>query len=96
MFHIVEINTENRAKVWFAFDTEDFIRKVSLDHGCEPELKTCLNAVSSNHEFRIYADDESAAEELDRDHLYRSKLGFEAYMKLRAQLISMEVIAEDF
>lgn len=151
MIHIVEIDTQHRARVWFAFDEADFIRKVEADrrpdsevtvycqtsarqllaeqgenadypqqlaaqHGwdtplyradfllgqglyrSEPvsELRACLAAVASGHEFRIYADDESAADELDRDPLFKTKEGLDAYRKLRSQLVEMEIIAEDF
>ncbi len=59
-------------------------------------LRASLAAVASVADFRVYTSDEDAAEELDRDPLYKSKEGFEAALKLRAQLVEMEVIAEDF
>lgn len=159
MIHIVEINEQNRAHAWFAFDEADFIRKVRVDHGQRPEtviyekttarqllssspaadatqnrdklpncdalaeqhgwdttlyradhllghgiyqtepvseLRACLAAVASAVEFRIYGDDDTAADELDRDPLYRTKEGLDAYFKLRSQLVEMEVLAEDF
>jgi len=146
MIHIVEINEQNRAHAWFAFDEQDFIRKVRVDHGQQPgivihaqttasqlpaesaaetlatqygwdtplyradyllgrgvyqieavsELRACLAAVASASDFRIYPDDDTAADELDRDPLFKSKQGYEAGRKLRAQLVEMEVIAEDF
>jgi hypothetical protein len=151
MIHIVEIDTQHRARVWFAFDEADFIRKVEIDRKPDPgetvycrtsarqllseaagnaayvqqlaaqhgwdtplyradfllerglyrsepvsELRACLAAVASGHDFRIYADDESASDELDRDPLFKSREGLDAYRKLRSQLVEMEVIAEDF
>jgi hypothetical protein len=151
MIHVVEINEQNNARVWFAFDEADFIRKVQATHeqsleniifeqttsqqlllsnhvskdvaialaaqfGAETTiyradyllahgtyqiepvsaLSASLAAVASAADFRVYTSDEDAAEELDRDPLYKSKQGFEAALKLRAQLVEMEVIAEDF
>lgn len=142
MIHIVEINEQNRAHVWFAFDEADLIRKVQVDHGKLPdmviyrqttarqlgddalakqygedtplyradylldqgtyqtepvsELRACVAAIASAHEFRIYPDDETAADEVDRDPLYRSREGFDACIKFRAQLVEFELIAEDF
>ena len=159
MIHIVEINEQNHAHAWFAFDEEDFIRKVRVVHGQRPEtviydkttarrllssrhaadesqshdkypdcymlaaqhgwdvtlyradhllghgiyqtepiseLRASLAAVASAAEFRIYADDETAADELDRDPLFKTREGYDAYLKLRTQLVEMEVLAEDF
>lgn len=142
MIHIVEINEQNRAHVWFAFDEADLIRKVQVDRSNDPEmivyiqttarqladealarqygedsllyradylleqgtyqtepvseLRACVAAIASAHEFRIYPDDETAADEIDRDPLYRSKEGFDACIKFRAQLVEFELIAEDF
>ncbi|HAF00120.1 MAG TPA: hypothetical protein DCO68_11940 [Methylophilaceae bacterium] len=151
MIHVVEINEQNRARVWFAFDEADFVRKVQANFGETTEniifeqttpqqllhskhasaeiisalvaqfgadtivyradyllghgvyqvesvsaLRASLAAVASVADFRVYTSDEDAAEELDRDPLYKSKEGFEAALKLRAQLVEMEVIAEDF
>jgi hypothetical protein len=142
MIHIVEINEQNRAHVWFAFDEADLIRKVLIKHEIEhdmtvhkqttarqlsderlatqfgwdtpvyradyllghnvyqtepiSELRACVAAIASAHEFRIYPDDETAADEIDRDPLYRTKEGFEACIKFRAQLVEFELIAEDF
>lgn len=151
MIHIVEINEHNHAHAWFAFDEEDFVRKVRADHaqrlakiiyqqttarqlltacgqnkhpqllalatqhgldtalyradyllGAEhyqteaiSELRACLAAVASAHDFRIYTDDSTAADELESDPLFRTKQGFDAGRKLRAQLIEMEVLADD-
>ncbi|MGV3582925.1 MAG: hypothetical protein ACO1N8_11550 [Methylophilus sp.] len=151
MIHVVEINEQNHARVWFAFDEADFVRKVQANFGQASEniiyeqttpqqllhskhtsaeiisalvaqfgagttvyradyllgygiyqvepvsaLRASLAAVASVADFRVYTNDEDAAEELDRDPLYKSKEGFEAALKLRAQLVEMEVIAEDF
>lgn len=142
MIHIVEINEQNRAHVWFAFDEADLIRKVQVDSSNDPEmivytqttarqiadealarqygedtqlyradyllgqgnyqtepvseLRACVAAIAGAHEFRIYPDDETAADEIDRDPLYRTKEGFDACIKFRAQLVEFELIAEDF
>jgi hypothetical protein len=151
MIHIVEIDEQNHARVWFAFDEADFVRKVQANlapaseyiifeqttpqqllhskhasaetvsalvvqfgadttiyradyllgpsvYQVEPvsALRASMAAVASAHDFRVYSSDEDAAEELDRDPLYKSKQGFDAALKLRAQLVEMEVIAEDF
>lgn len=60
------------------------------------ELRACLAAVASADDFRVYPDDDTAADELDRDPFFKTKEGFDAYYKLRSQLVDMEVIAEDF
>lgn len=60
------------------------------------ELRACLAAVASAEDFRVYPDDETAADELDRDPLFKTREGYDAYRKLRSQLVEMEVIAEDF
>lgn len=142
MIHIVEINEQHRAHVWFAFDEADLIRKVQVDRSqdkamvtyarttahqlddaalasqygedtplyradyllgpgtyqTEPisELRACVAAIASTHEFRIYPDDESAADAIDSDPLYRTREGFDAGIKFRAQLVEFELIAEDF
>lgn len=142
MIHIVEINQQNRAHAWFAFDEADFIRKVQVEHGQRPDmviydqttarqiaaealatqfgwdtplyradyllghgnyqtepvsqLRASLAAVASALDFRIYPDDDTAADELDRDPLYKSREGFDAGRKLRTQLVEMEILAEDF
>lgn len=151
MIHVVEIQENNHANVWFAFDEADFVCKVQATYGKEADtmiyqettveqlrsantvsadviqklaakyadktplyradyllgngiyqaepvsaLRASLAAVASNVDFRIYSNDEDALEELDRDPLFRSKEGFDARLKLRSQLVEMEVIAEDF
>lgn len=151
MIHVVEIHENNHANVWFAFDEDDFVRKVQATYGkesgvviyqettveqlrstggvsqeviqalaakytaqtplyradyllgegvyqAEPvsSLRASLAAVASNVDFRIYSNDDDALEELDREPLFRTKEGFDASLKLRSQLVAMEVIAEDF
>lgn len=151
MIHVVEIHENNHANVWFAFDEDDFVRKVQATYGkeagvviyqettveqlrsaggvsqeviqalaakyttqtplyradyllgegvyqAEPvsSLRASLAAVASNVDFRLYTNDEDALEELDREPLFRTKEGFYASLKLRSQLVAMEVIAEDF
>lgn len=151
MIHIVEIHEHHKAHVWFAFNEEDFIRKVEAahaatdtrvifeqttprtlqaeqslpnvlleqlitEHGMDTPLyradyllgegvyqatpvsplAASFAAVATAPDFRIYANDEDAADELDREPLFRTKEGYDAGRKLRAQLVEMEVIAEDF
>lgn len=151
MIHVVEIKENHHANVWFAFDEEDFVRKVLATYGKNADmmiyqkttveqlrsdnsisadiiqelaakhdehtplyradyllgdgiyqaetisaLRASLAAVASNVDFRIYSNDEDALEELDREPLFRTKEGFDARLKLRSQLVEIEVIAEDF
>ncbi|GMU46799.1 MAG: hypothetical protein AMXMBFR26_15810 [Porticoccaceae bacterium] len=44
---------------------------------------------------RVHPDDASALEALHGDPLYRGREGFYAHMALRAQLIALEVLADD-
>ena len=37
MIHVIEINESNQAYVWFAFDQEDFIRKLRIDRKMQPD-----------------------------------------------------------
>ena len=85
----------------FGIDTLIYRADYLLGHGIYQtdvvsELRASLAAVASTNEFRIYPDDETAADELDRDPLYKTREGFEAGRKLREQLVEMEVLAEDF
>ncbi len=98
MIYVVEIPHQGRPHAWFAFDRDDFVRKVRASHGAEPlddfdagvarltqSLKAC----------RIYLDDAAAIMALQREPLLDPKGGFYAHMALREQLIAMEVIEED-
>ena len=72
-----------------------------LGHGiyqAEPvsELRAYLAAVASASDFRIYPDDDTAADEIDRDPLFKTKEGLDAFFKLRSQLVEMEILAENF
>jgi len=108
MIHVIEINEQHHASVWFAFDEQDLIRKMvarqpqpddtPVDENAHPvsELRACVATIAKANDFRIYPDDETAADELDADPLFRTREGFDACLKLRAQLVELEVIAEDF
>ena len=99
MIYIVEIPHQGRPLAWFAFDRDDFVRKVQATHGSgqaaedfdasvavlEGALKAC----------RIYMHDELAIRALQSDPLLDSKESFYAHMALRQQLISMDAMEED-
>jgi len=107
MIHIIEINEQHHASVWFAFDEQDLIRKVlarqtppadavAAEAGLVSELRACIAIIAKAHDFRIYPDDDTAADELDADPFFKTREGFDAGLKLRAQLVELEIIAEDF
>lgn len=109
MIHIIEINEQHHAIAWFAFDEQDLICKVLARQAAqadntpnEPdktlvtELRDCIAIIAKAHDFRIYPDDDTAADELDADPFFKTREGFDAGLKLRAQLVELEVIAEDF
>lgn len=107
MIHIIEINEQHHASVWFAFDEQDLIRKVlarqtppanatATEIGLVSELRSCIAIIAKGHDFRIYPDDDTAADELDADPFFKTREGFDAGLKLRAQLVELEIIAEDF
>ncbi len=98
MIYVVEIPHQGRPRAWFAFDRDDFMRKVEATHGAdasagfdasvavlEQGLKAC----------RIYLHDELAIRALQSDPLLDPKEGFYAHMALREQLIAMEAMEED-
>ena len=148
MIHVIQVNENDQAKAWFAFDEYDLMQKVKLQYAQDPsiviyqeatpntllsenkeiaetladeygwdtkiyradfmfeqgqyqtepvsELRACVAAIASSKDFRIYPDDDTAADALDSDLFFKSREGFNAGLKLREQLVSMEVIAEDF
>ena len=99
MIYVVEFPSQGRPHAWFAFDGDDFVRKVQVTHGSgqasedfdasvavlERGLKAC----------RIYMHDELAIRALQSDPLLDPKGGFYAHMALRQQLISMDAMEED-
>jgi len=99
MIYIVEFPHQGRAHAWFAFNREDFVRKVQVTHGSgqasedfdasvavlEGALKAC----------RIYMHDELAIRALQSDPLLDPQKGFYAHMALRQQLIAMDAMEED-
>ena len=99
MIYVVEIPHQGRPHAWFAFDRDDFVRKVQATHGSgqAPEdfdagvavLERALKAC------RIYLHDELAIRALQSDPLLDPKEGFYAHMALREQLIAMDATEED-
>lgn len=108
MIYIVEFPHQGRAHAWFAFNRDDFVRKVrasrardgldtALNHG-EPldEFEASVAALARDLKAcRVYLDDEDAIEALQRDPLLDPTEAFYAHMALREQLIAMEAMEED-
>lgn len=86
----------------FGWDTPLYRADFLLEHGQYqlgeiPEFKACLAAVVNTcHDWRIYLDDESAADALLIDQLFQGRDGLQAHIALREQLIAMEILADDF
>lgn len=97
MIYVVEFPQQGRPHAWFAFDRDDFVRKVRATHGSEAAdfdagvavLEGALKAC------RIYPHDELAIRALQTEPLLDPKEGFYAHMALREQLIAMEAMEED-
>ena len=99
MIYVVEIPHQGRPPAWFAFDRDDFVRKVQATHGSGQSsedfdasvavLERALKACS------IYMHDELAIRALQSDPLLDPKEGFHAHMALREQLIAMDAMEED-
>lgn len=99
MIYVVEFPHQGRPHAWFAFNRDDFVRKVQATHGSgqasedfdasvavlERDLKAC----------RIYMHDELAIRALQNDPLLDPKEAFYAHMALRQQLIAMDAMEED-
>lgn len=104
MIHIIEINENFKANVWFAYNEQDLIRKIALRQGERPQpatdlaeaLQAAVRVIAQSHDFRIYADDAGAADELDGDPFFRLREGMDAGYKLRRQLIELDILADDF
>lgn len=99
MIYVVEFPHQGRAHAWFAFDRDDFVRKVQATHGPDPTaddfdanvavLERALKAC------RIYLHEESAIRALQGEPLLDPRTGFYAHMALREQLIAMDAMEED-
>jgi len=99
MIYVVEIPHQGRPHAWFAFDRDDFVRKVQATHASasvpadfdagvlalERDLKAC----------RVYLHDELAIRALQTEPLLDPREGFYAHMALREQLIAMDAMEED-
>ncbi len=108
MIYIVEFPRQGRAHAWFAFNRDDFVRKVRATRARDG-LDAALNHAEPLDGFdasvtalardlkacRVYLDDQDAIEALQRDPLLDPKQEFYAHMALREQLIAMEAMDED-
>lgn len=99
MIYIVEIPHQGRPHAWFAFDRDDFVRKVQATHGSEQAPQDFDAGVAvlegALKACRIYLHDELAIRALQSDPLLDPKEGFYAHMALRQQLIAMDAMEED-
>lgn len=99
MIYVVEIPHQGRPRAWFAFDRDDFVRKVRASHGSVQELEDFDASVAvlerAVKACRVYMHDELAIRALHSDPLLDPKEGFYAHMALREQLIAMEAMEED-
>lgn len=99
MIYIVEIPHQGRPHAWFAFDRNDFVRKVRATHESNPpaeDFDDCVGVLEGALKAcRIYLYDELAIRALQTDPLLDPKEGFYAHMALREQLIAMEAMEED-
>jgi hypothetical protein len=108
MIYIVEFPRQGRAHAWFAFNRDDFVRKVRAGRARDG-LGTAPNRAEPLDEFdasvaalardlkacRVFLDDEDAIAALQRDPLLDPNREFYAHMALREQLIAMEAMEED-
>ena len=99
MIYVVEFPHQGRAHAWFAFDRDDFVRKVRATHGPDPASEDFDASVAvlerALKACRIYLHEESAIRALQREPLLDPKAGFYAHMALREQLIAMDAMEED-
>ena len=99
MIYVVEIPHQGRPHAWFAFDRDDFVRKVQATHETDPAAEDFDASVAvlerALKACRIYLDEESAIRALQREPLLDPKAGFYAHMALREQLIAMDAMEED-
>ncbi len=108
MIYIVEFPEQGRAHAWFAFNREDFVRKVRAGRARDG-LDAALNHAEPLDEFdasvaalargltacRVFLDDADAIAALQRDPLLDPTDHFYAHMALREQLIALEAMEED-
>ncbi len=99
MIYIVEFPHQGRAHAWFAFDRDDFVRKVRATHETDlaPEDFDASVAVLERalRACRIYLHEASAIRALQSEPLLDPRAGFYAHMALREQLIAMDAMEED-
>lgn len=99
MIYVVEVPHQGRPHAWFAFDRDDFVRKVQATHAVEPvpeDFDACVVVLEQALKTcRVYLHDELAIRALQSDPLLDPKDGFYAHMALREQLIAMEAMEED-
>jgi hypothetical protein len=87
MIYVLELPPQRAPRAWFAFDPEDFARKLEL--GDTAELHAAGLA-------RVYPDEAAALAAFERntDPTWAGE-GWRARWALREQLIANEVLAED-
>lgn len=87
MIYVLELPPQRAPRAWFAFDAEDFERKLGLRDTAE------LHALGL---ARVYADESAALAAFERsaDPDWAGD-GWRARWALREQLIASEVLAED-
>jgi hypothetical protein len=99
MIYVLEIPYEGRPHAWFAFDREDFVRKVRATHGANAAVQDFGAGVAVLEQTlkacRIFLHGGLAIQALDQDPLLHPKDGFYAHMALRKQLIATDAMEED-
>jgi hypothetical protein len=108
MIFVVELPASSPPMAWFAFDAEDLLRKVAAADveglrqahaelgDCDPatlaEAALCMRG-----DCRIYWNEAQAMAAFERrDDLAWQGAGWRAHSALRDQLISLEILADDF
>ena len=99
MIYVVEFPHQGRPHAWFAFDRDDFVRKVRATREASPASEDFEASVAVLEQALkaccIYLHEESAIRALQSEPLLDPKDGFYAHMALREQLIAMEAMEED-
>lgn len=99
MIYVVEFPHQGRAHAWFAFNRDDFVRKVHAIHASDTASEDFDASVAVLEQAlkacRIYMHDELAIRALQSDPLLDPSEGFYAHMALREQLIAMDAMEED-
>lgn len=86
----------------YGWDTVLYRADYLLDHGLyqiDPvsELEAYVAAIAQDLKTcRVYLSDDDASDALYKDPLFQGRDGFYAHMALRDQLISLEVIADEY